>query len=97
MTSIKDNSETINRTSTFFCIFCVCCPFTLSKYCLLKYPNKLFTFHTSLLTSRHLKMAVSGIQKNHTKYFAAGRHQNHGYERPTQSMKSSFIDVYDIE
>ena len=38
---------------------------------------------------------ASGIRKNPVKYFASGIHQNYGYERFTQSMKSSLIDVYD--
>ena len=29
------------------------------------------------------------------KYFASGIHQNYGYERFTQSIKSSLMDVYD--
>ena len=38
---------------------------------------------------------ANGIRKNPVKYFASGIHQNYGYERFTQSMKSSLIDVYD--
>ena len=37
---------------------------------------------------------MRGIQKNQVKYFAVGVHRNHGYERLTQSIKSSVIDVY---
>ena len=47
------------------------------------------------LTSGHLKKAVSGIGENHVKCFAAGIHRNYWYERPTPSIKSSLINVYD--
>ena len=38
---------------------------------------------------------ASGIRKNPVKYFASGIHQNYGYERFMQSIKSSLIDIYD--
>ena len=61
---------------------------------LLKCANKPFTPHTPPLTSKHLKKAISCIHKNHVKYFTAGIHQNQGYERSTQSIKSSLINIY---
>ena len=63
--------------------------------CLSKFNDKPFTLHTPPLTARHLKMLASGIRKNPVKYFASGIHRNYGYERFTQSIKSSLIDVYD--
>ena len=47
------------------------------------------------LTSGHLKKVASGIRKNPVKYSASGIHQNHGYEKLTQSIKNSLMDVYD--
>ena len=47
------------------------------------------------LTAGHLKKVASGIRKNSVKYFASGIHRNYGYERLTQIIKSSLIDVYD--
>ena len=55
--------------------------------CLSKFDDKAFTLHTPPLTS--------GIRKNPVKYFAPGVHQNYGYEKITQSIKSSLMDVYD--
>ena len=63
--------------------------------CLSKLNDKLFTLHTLPLTTGHLKKVLSGIRKNPVKYFASGIHQSYGYERFTQSIKSSLIDVYD--
>ena len=63
--------------------------------CLSKFNDKPFTLHTPPLTAEHLKKAASGIPKNSGKYFASGIHRNYGYERFTQSIKSSLIDVYD--
>ena len=51
--------------------------------------------YTPALTAEHLKKVASGIQKNSVKYFASGIHRNYGYERFTQGIKSSLIDVYD--
>ena len=62
--------------------------------CLSKFNGKPFTLHTPPLTTGHFKKVVSGIQKNPVKYFASGIHQNYVYERLTQSIKSSLIDVY---
>ena len=62
--------------------------------CISKF-NKLFTFHAPPLTSGYLKKMASGIQKNPVKYFATVVHQKYGYERLTQSFKSSLIDIYD--
>ena len=61
--------------------------------CLSKFNDKPFILHTPPLTKGHLKKVESGIQKNSVKYFASGIHQNHEYERFTQSIKSSLIDV----
>ena len=47
------------------------------------------------LTAGHLKKVASGIRNNPVKYFASGIHRNHGYEKFTQSIKSSLMDVYD--
>ena len=55
--------------------------------CLSKFNDKPFTLHTPLLTAGHLKKVASGIRKNPVKYFASGVHQNHGYEKLTQSIK----------
>ena len=63
--------------------------------CLSKFNHKPFTFHTPPLTAGNLKKVASGIRKNPVKYFASGIHQNYGYERFTQSIKSSLMDVYD--
>ena len=62
--------------------------------CISKFNDKSFTLHAPPLTSGYLKK-VSGIQKNPLKYFAANVHQKYGYERLTQSIKSSLIDTYD--
>ena len=64
-------------------------------HCLSKFNDKPFTLHTTPLTSEHLKKVVSGIQKNPVNYFALSLHRNHGYERFTQSIISSLMDVYD--
>ena len=63
--------------------------------CLSKFNDKPVTLHTPPLTAGHLKKVVSGIWKNSVKYFASGIHWNYGYERLTQIIKSSLIDVYD--
>ena len=63
--------------------------------CLSKFKDKPFTLHTAPLTSGHLKKGESGIRKNPVKYFASGVHQNHGYEKITQSIKSSLMNAYD--
>ena len=60
-----------------------------------KFKDKAFTLHTLPLTAGHFKKVASGIQKNLVKYFASGIHRSYGYERFTQSIKSSFTDVYD--
>ena len=53
------------------------------------------TLYIPPLTSRHLKKVASGIRKNPVKYFPSGVHQGYVYERSTQSIKSSLMDVYD--
>ena len=63
--------------------------------CLSKLNDKHFTLHTPPLTARHLKKVASGVRKNPVKYFASGVRRNHGYEKLTQSIKSSIMDVYD--
>ena len=65
------------------------------RKCLSKFNDKSFTLPTSPLTSGHLKKVASGIRNNPVKYFASGVHRNYGYERFTQSIKSSLMDVYD--
>ena len=59
-----------------------------------KFNDKSFTFYTPPLTSGHLKKVASGIRNNPVKYFASGVHRNYGYEKFTQSIKSSLMDVY---
>ena len=63
--------------------------------CLSKCDNKLFTLRTPLLTSGHLRKAISVIQKSPVEYFDASIHRRHGYERLTQSINSSLMDLYD--
>ena len=63
--------------------------------CLSKFNDKSFTLHTPPLTSGHLKKVAKGIRNNPVKYFASSIHRNYGYERFRQSIKSSFMDVYD--
>ena len=63
--------------------------------CLSKFSDKPFTLHTPPLTAGYLKKVASGIQKNPVKCFVSVVHQNHGYEKLTQSIKSSLMDVYD--
>ena len=46
------------------------------------------------MASGHLIKLINGIQKNPVKYFATGIHQKYGYERITQSIKRSLMDVY---
>ena len=65
------------------------------RNCLSKFNNKPFTLHTPPLIPGHLKKVASGIRKNPVKYFVSGVHQNHGYEKITQSIKRSLMDVYD--
>ena len=62
--------------------------------CLSKFNDKHFTLHTPPLTAGHVKKLASGIWKN-VKYFESDIRQNYGYERFTQSIKSSLINVYD--
>ena len=64
--------------------------------CLSKFNDKPFTLHTPPLTAGNLKKVASGIRKNSAKYFASGIHRNYGYEKFTQSIKGSLINVYDI-
>ena len=63
--------------------------------CISKSNDKSFTLHTPPLTAGHLKKVISSIRKNPVEYFAMGVHQKYGYERITQSIKSSLMDVYD--
>ena len=63
--------------------------------CISKFNDKPFNFHALPLTSEHLKKVASGVRKNPVKYFATGAHQKDRYERFTQSIKSSLIDLYD--
>ena len=63
--------------------------------CIPKFNDKPFTPHALPLTSGYLKKVASGIQKKPLKYFATDVHQKYGYERLTQSIKSSLIDIYD--
>ena len=60
-----------------------------------KFNDKPFTLYMPPLTAGRLKKVARGIGKNPVKCFASGINQNHGYERVTQSIKSSLIDVYD--
>ena len=60
-----------------------------------KFHDKPFTLHTPPLTTGHLKKVASGIRNNSVKYFASGINQKYGYEKLTQSIKSSLMDVYD--
>ena len=60
-----------------------------------KFNDKSFTLYTPPLTSGHLKKVASGIRNNPVRYFASGVHRNYGYEKFTQSIKSSLMDVYD--
>ena len=63
--------------------------------CLSKFNDKPFILYTPALTAEHLRNLASGILKNSVKYFASGIHRNYGYERFTQGIKSSLIDVHD--
>ena len=63
--------------------------------CLSKFNDRPSILHTPPLTAGHLKKVASGIRKNSVKYFASGIHRNYGYEKLTQSIKSSLTDVYD--
>ena len=65
------------------------------RNCLSKFNDKSFTLHTPPLTPGQLKKVASGTQKNPVKYFGTCVHPKYGYERITQSIKSSFMDVYD--
>ena len=38
---------------------------------------------------------LSGVRKYCVKYFASGIHKAYEYQNNTQSIKSSFMDVYD--
>ena len=57
--------------------------------CLSKFNDKPFILHTPPLSAGHLKKVASGIRNNSVKYFAPGVHQNYGYEKFIQSIKSS--------
>ena len=59
-----------------------------------KFNDKPFTLQYTPSTSGHLKKFLNGVRKNRVKYFASGVHQEYGYERITQSIKSSLINVY---
>ena len=59
------------------------------------YTPKSFTLYTPPFTSGYLKKVVSGIRNNPVKYYASGVHQNYGYEKFKQSIRSSLMDVYD--
>ena len=61
-----------------------------------KFNDEPFIFHTPPLTARHLKKVASGIRKNSVKYFASRIHQKNGYEKLTQSIKSS-LRMYMID
>ena len=63
--------------------------------CLSKFNDKPFTLHTPPLTDGHLKKVASSTRKNPVKYFASGVLRNHGYEKLTENIKSSLLDVYD--
>ena len=63
--------------------------------CPSRFNDKPFTLHTPPLTAGYLKKVASGIRKNPVKYFASGVHRNYGYEKFTQSIKSSLMGVYD--
>ena len=64
--------------------------------CLSTFDDKpFFTLHMPPLTTGHLKKVVNGIRKNHAKYFSSDIHRGYGFERFTQSIESSLIDVYD--
>ena len=63
--------------------------------CLSKFNDKPFTLDMPPLTAGHLKKVESDIRKNPVKYFASSIHRKYGYERFTQSIKSSLMDVYD--
>ena len=63
--------------------------------CISKFNDKAFTLHAPPLTSGYLKKVAIGKQNNPAKYFTRSLHQKYGYERLTQSIKSSLIDMYD--
>ena len=63
--------------------------------CLSKFQDKRSNLHTPPLTTGHLKKVASGIRKNPITFFASNVHRNYGYQRLTQSIKSSLMDVYD--
>ena len=63
--------------------------------CLSKFNDKRFTLHMPPLIAGHLKKVASGIQKNPVKYFTSSVHRSYGYEKVTQSIKSSLMDVND--
>ena len=67
------------------------------RNCLWKFNDKPFTLHTPSLTAGQLKKLKGGkwYTKEPCKYFASGVHRNHGYEKLTQNIKSSLMDVYD--
>ena len=62
--------------------------------CLSKFNDKTFTFQYTPSAPGHFKKLLSGVQKNRVKYFASGVHQEHGYEKITQTIKSSPMNVY---
>ena len=47
------------------------------------------------MASGHLKKLLSGAQKACVKYFASGVHKEYGFQKITQGIKSSLMDVYD--
>ena len=67
------------------------------RNCLSKFnDDKSFTLlQDRPLPSGHLKRLLSGVQKNRVKYFTSGVHKEYGYQKITQSIKSSLMDVYD--
>ena len=63
--------------------------------CISKLNNKVFLFVCMKpITSGHHKKLVGGIDKSPVKFFAAGV-QKHSCIRPTQSVRSRFMNVYD--
>ena len=63
--------------------------------CLSKFNEKPFTFQYTPSASGHLKKLFSGVRINRVKYFASDVHQEYGYEKITQSIKSSLMNAYD--
>ena len=63
--------------------------------CLSKFNDKSFTLQCTPSASEHLKKLLNGTRKNRVKYFAWGVYQKYGYEKITQSIKCSLMNVYD--